>query len=80
MQSNKLQHDMKPRDAVISFQCSAPNLVQVSEVVDGERVHHQEVERHVGPHVTHSKIDEVDDRLRETQRSLEQSVLDAVRQ
>jgi hypothetical protein len=46
MQSKKRQRDMKPLDAVISFQCSAPNLVQVSELVDGERVHHQEVERH----------------------------------
>jgi hypothetical protein len=42
---NKLQRDMTPRDAVISFQCSSPDIVQVSEIVDGESVYHQEVER-----------------------------------
>jgi hypothetical protein len=42
---NKLQRDMKQRDAVISFQCSAPNSVQVSEMIDGESIHHQEVQR-----------------------------------
>jgi hypothetical protein len=45
MQSNKLRRDMKPRDAVISFQCSPPNVVQVIEMIDGERIHHQEVQR-----------------------------------
>lgn len=43
---NKLQRDMTPRDAVISFRCSAPDFVQVSETVDGESVHHREVQRH----------------------------------
>lgn len=43
---NRLQHDMKPRDAVISFQCSSPGFVQVSEMIDGESIHHQEVQRH----------------------------------
>lgn len=43
---NKLQHDMTPRDAVVSFECSAPNLVRVSEMVHGERVLHQQIKRH----------------------------------
>jgi hypothetical protein len=42
---NKLQRDMTQRDAVVSFQCSAPNSVQVSETIDGESFHHQEVQR-----------------------------------
>jgi hypothetical protein len=42
---NRLQRDMNPRDAVISFQCSSPNFVQVSEMIDGERIHHREVRR-----------------------------------
>ena len=42
---NKLQRDMKQRDAAISFQCSAPDLVQVIETIDGESIHHQEVQR-----------------------------------
>jgi hypothetical protein len=41
---NKLQRDMKPRDAVISFQCS-PDFVQVSEMIGGESIHHEEVQR-----------------------------------
>jgi hypothetical protein len=45
MQSDKLQHDMRLRDAVVSFTCSPPDLVQVSEIVDGERIHHEEVQR-----------------------------------
>jgi hypothetical protein len=36
---------MKPRDAVISFQCSSPDFVQVSEIIDGENIHHQEVQQ-----------------------------------
>lgn len=43
---NKLQRDMTPRDAVISFQCSSPDLVQVSEMIGGECLHHHEVQRH----------------------------------
>jgi hypothetical protein len=43
---NKLQRDMSPRDAVISFQCSSPDFVQVSETIGGESVHHREVQRH----------------------------------
>jgi hypothetical protein len=43
---NKLQRDITPRDAVISFMCSSPDLVQVSETIDGEIVHHREVQRH----------------------------------
>ena len=43
---NKLQRDMTTRDAVISFQCSSPDFVQVSEMIDGECLHHHEVQRH----------------------------------
>jgi hypothetical protein len=43
---NRLQRDMMPRDAVISFQCSSPDFVQVSEIIDGESIHYQEVQRH----------------------------------
>ena len=32
---------MKPRDALISFQCSLPDLVQVSEMIYGESIHTQ---------------------------------------
>ncbi len=39
----RLQHDMKPRDAVISFQCASPGILQVTEMIDGERIHHREV-------------------------------------
>jgi len=46
MVSNKLQRDMNPRDAVISFQCLPPDLVRVVEMVAGENIRHQEVERH----------------------------------
>ena len=46
IKSNKLQSDMSPRDAVISFQCFSPDLVQVSETIDGESIHHEEVQRH----------------------------------
>jgi hypothetical protein len=42
---NKLQRDMKARDAVISFQCTSPGLVQVSEMIDGESIHHEEAQR-----------------------------------
>jgi hypothetical protein len=43
---NKLQRDMTPRDAVISFLCFSPDFVQVSETIDGESIHHGEVQRH----------------------------------
>jgi hypothetical protein len=46
IESSKLRRDMKPRDAVISFQCSSPDFVQVSEMIDGESIHHREVQRH----------------------------------
>ena len=42
---NRLQHDMKPRDAVVSFHCSSPDFVQVSEMIDGESLHHHEVQQ-----------------------------------
>jgi hypothetical protein len=47
MESNKLQRDMTPRDAVVSFQCSRPHYVQVSEMIGCESIHHLEVQRHV---------------------------------
>jgi hypothetical protein len=37
---------MKPRDALITFQCFPPNLVQVSETIDGENLCHEQVQRH----------------------------------
>ena len=37
---------MNPRDAVISFQCLSPNNVRVVEMIDGESIQHQEVQRH----------------------------------
>jgi len=38
---------MKPRDAIISFRCSKPDFVEVSETtVMGGSVHHQKVQRH----------------------------------
>jgi len=46
MVSNRLQRDMNPRDAVISFQCLSPDFVRVSEMIDGESIHHPEVQRH----------------------------------
>jgi hypothetical protein len=45
IESNKLQRNMAPRDAVVSFQCSPPDYVQVSEMIGGESIHHQEVQR-----------------------------------
>jgi hypothetical protein len=45
---NRLQRDMKPRDAVISFQCSSPDFVQVSEMIDGESIQHHEVQQDPG--------------------------------
>jgi hypothetical protein len=46
MESNKLQRDMTQRDAVVSFQCSPPDYVEVSEMIGGESLHHLEVQRH----------------------------------
>jgi hypothetical protein len=37
---------MKPRDAVLTFQCFSPDLVQVIEMIDNRKTHHQEVQRH----------------------------------
>ena len=42
---NRLQRDMQPRDAVISFQCSSPGILQVTEMIDGESIHHEEAQR-----------------------------------
>jgi hypothetical protein len=36
---------MNPRDAVITFQCLPPNIVRVIEIIDGESIEHQEVQR-----------------------------------
>jgi hypothetical protein len=41
----RLQRDMKPRDATISFQCSSPGVLQVTEMIDGESRHRQEVQQ-----------------------------------
>jgi hypothetical protein len=46
MESNKLQRNMTPRDAVVSFRCSPPDFVQVRETIDGESFLHLEVQRH----------------------------------
>jgi len=48
LELKKLQPDTTPRDAVISFKCSSPHFVQVSEMVDGRSIHHREVQRHPG--------------------------------
>lgn len=37
---------MKPRDAEINFQCSPPDFVHVSEIVNGESIHSEVVRRH----------------------------------
>jgi hypothetical protein len=37
---------MKPRDVVISFQCSSPDFVQVNETVGDTNIHSQLVQRH----------------------------------
>jgi hypothetical protein len=37
---------MKPRDAVISFECLPPDLLQVVETVDGGDIRHEQVKRH----------------------------------
>jgi hypothetical protein len=47
MVSKRLQRDMTPRDAVISFQCLPPDLVCVIEMIHGESMHHHpQVQRH----------------------------------
>jgi 3-hydroxyacyl-CoA dehydrogenase len=45
MVSNKLQRDMTPRDAVITFHCLSPDLVRVIEMIDGESTRHKEIQR-----------------------------------
>jgi hypothetical protein len=37
---------MKPRDAVISFKCLPPDLLQVVETIDGADIRHEQVKRH----------------------------------
>jgi hypothetical protein len=34
------------RDAVVIFQCFSPDSVQVNEMIDGEYIRHQMVQRH----------------------------------
>jgi len=36
---------MQPRNAVISFQCSSPGILQVTEMIGGKCIHHREVPR-----------------------------------
>jgi hypothetical protein len=43
--SNRLEHDMKSRDAIIGFRCISPDFVQVSEMIPGEGIRQQEVRR-----------------------------------
>lgn len=47
MVANRLQNDMHSRDAVVRFQCSAPDLVCVVETIGGE-IHSQEFPRSPG--------------------------------
>ena len=42
---NRLQRDMKCRDAVISFNCSDHGFVQVTETIGGESIQHDEVQQ-----------------------------------
>ena len=37
---------IKPRDAVLGFNCFPPRFVQVVERVDGHNLHHEQVLRH----------------------------------
>ena len=38
---------METRDAVVRFECFPPGLVRVSEMVDGEYIHHATVQRDI---------------------------------
>jgi hypothetical protein len=44
MVSNRLQHDMNPRDAVVTFQSMSPDVVRVIETIDGESIRYREVQ------------------------------------
>jgi hypothetical protein len=46
MVSNKLERDMNPRDAIITFVCLPPDSVRVIELIDGASIQHDEVHRH----------------------------------
>jgi len=37
---------MKPRDAVLIFQCSSQGFVEVSEAINGENIRSQRVQQH----------------------------------
>ena len=40
------RRSMRLRDAIIDFQCSAPNFVEVNESFDGENIHSQRMQQH----------------------------------
>jgi hypothetical protein len=44
MVSNRLQGDMNPRDAVITFQFLWPDTVRVTEMIAGESIRHRDVQ------------------------------------
>jgi hypothetical protein len=37
---------MKPRDALVTFQCSAPGFVEVNETINGENIYSQMMQQH----------------------------------
>jgi hypothetical protein len=45
VRTGELPAHLKPRDAVITFQCFSPDFVQVSETIDGENIQHEQVQR-----------------------------------
>jgi hypothetical protein len=44
MVSNRLQRDMNPRDAVITFQFLSPDAVRVIEMIAGESIRHRDIQ------------------------------------
>jgi len=44
MVSNRLQRDMNPRDAVITFQFLLPDVVRVIEMIGDKSIRHREVQ------------------------------------
>ena len=40
------RRSMRLRDAIIDFQCSAPNFVEVNESIDGENIHGERMQQH----------------------------------
>jgi hypothetical protein len=43
--STRLQRDMNPRDAEISFQCLPLDCVRVTEMIGGASIRHEDVQR-----------------------------------